>query len=91
MLTSNEQYMTSVKNWNSIVCPSQRAFASSTELPIKVGDSIVYRSGFKVYASATSTSVLISGQSQPATYIVVDSASSLVATGIVAAIASLMF
>ena len=61
MLTSNEQYISSVKNWTSIQCPMQRAFTSGTELPIKVGDSVVYRSGFKVFASATSTSVLNQG------------------------------
>ena len=49
ILTSNEQYVNSVKNWNSINCPMQRAFTSTTEPAIKVGDSIVYKSGFKVF------------------------------------------
>jgi hypothetical protein len=50
MLTSNEQYRYSnITNWTSITCPMQRSFNSTTEPNIKVGDSIVYKSGFKVY------------------------------------------
>ena len=92
MLSSNEKYTyTASSNWTTVTCPMQRAFSSGTELPIKVGDTFNYKSGFRVYASATALSPIASGQSAVGNYTIVDAASCLFVSGIAAAVASIMF
>lgn len=59
MTTSNEVYKyDDLTGWSTVTCPSTRAFSSGSELELKVGDKLLYRSGFKVYQSGTSTTTL---------------------------------
>jgi hypothetical protein len=92
MVTSNEKFnYIGSSNWTTVTCPMQRAFSSGTELPIKVGDTFNYKSGFRVYATASSLAPIASGQSTVGNYTIIDAANCLIASGVAAAIVSLMF